>query len=303
MARRRQKLSYKIRQALQGPLVAAWVRALGLLPLRWNRRLGYGLGHLLWCMQSRSAQVVSDNIQRCFPELETAEQQAMAKASVMANSATLFEAASIWCQPSHRTQSLLLDSGNIQLCREKMASGRGLLLLVPHLGNWEMLGAFLPKFFPTSFMFQPSAMPQLDEIIRNGRSREGIAMVPTNTKGVAALLKALKRGELAGILPDQVPDYGSGAVANFFGQPAYTMTLVHKLLQRTGCEIAIAYCKRVDKGFELVFESLPAAVCSEDTTESLGAMNQAVEACVRDVPEQYQWTYKRFKLPSELRKP
>src|SRR5690625_2274592 len=133
------------------------------------------------------------------------------------------------------------------------------------------------------------------------RSTDNIDMAPTNRRGVAQLLKALKRGEIVGILPDQVPEPGSGAeVAPFFGQPALTMTLVHNLIQRTGCSVLSVYAERVPGGFKMVVLPADQDIFNEQAASSVAALNRSVEACVRRVPEQYQWEYKRLRrLPPE----
>ncbi len=113
--------------------------------------------------------------------------------------------------------------------------------------------------------------------------------------GVSKLIRALKAGELVGILPDQVPADGSGVFAPFFDHPAYTMTLACKLAQRPGVRVFCGYAKRLptSTGFRAVIRELD--LRRETLDESITAMNQAIEELVRECPEQYQWEYKRFR--------
>ena len=111
--------------------------------------------------------------------------------------------------------------------------------------------------------------------------------------------RALRAGDIAGILPDQVPDEAGGAYAPFYGIPALTMTLLVRLQQKTGATVVLAFARRCDSeagpGFEVVFREPDAAIYAEDMSEALAAMNRAIETLIALAPEQYQWEYKRFR--------
>jgi KDO2-lipid IV(A) lauroyltransferase len=170
------------------------------------------------------------------------------------------------------------------------------LVLAPHLGNWEVVSIFLAGYAPLTALYQPPPLPALDKLVLGGRSKSNITMAPTNRRGVMQLFKALQRGELVGILPDQVPDDGSGAeIAPFFGLPALTMTLVHSLVERTGCEVVCIYAERVKDGFRVVIRAPEPGIGDADLQRSVSALNASVENCARAIPEQYQWEYKRFR--------
>jgi Kdo2-lipid IVA lauroyltransferase/acyltransferase len=141
-------------------------------------------------------------------------------------------------------------------------------------------------------------------LVLAGRSKLNITMAPTNRKGVMMLFKALQSGTIVGILPDQVPAREAGIeIAPFFDQPALTMTLVHGLVQRTGCAVCSCYAERVEGGFKIVVLEADAALYSEDQPTSVAGLNASVAACVRLAPAQYQWEYKRFRrLPPEYPK-
>lgn len=119
------------------------------------------------------------------------------------------------------------------------------------------------------------------------------------------LFKTLQAGNIVGILPDQVPDADSGSeIAPFFNQPALTMTLVHGLIQRTGCALCSCYAERVPGGFKMVIMDADPAIYSEDQQTSVAGLNASVAACVRRAPAQYQWEYKRFhRLPAGYPRP
>jgi KDO2-lipid IV(A) lauroyltransferase len=154
-------------------------------------------------------------------------------------------------------------------------------------------------------MYQPLENPAMDALVLGGRSKLNITMAPTNRKGVMMLFKTLQAGNIVGILPDQVPEPESGSeIAPFFNQPALTMTLVHGLIQRTGCAVCSCYAERVAGGFKIVVMDADPLIYSEDLQNSVTGLNASVAACVRRAPAQYQWEYKRFRrLPAEYPKP
>jgi KDO2-lipid IV(A) lauroyltransferase len=173
------------------------------------------------------------------------------------------------------------------------------VLLAPHLGNWEVLGLYLSDVADITSLYQPPEMAALEPIIRQSREKVGAKLVPTNRRGVAALLKVIKNGGFTGILPDQVPEASGGDFAPFYGVPALTMTLVDNLRSRSDCLVIAAYAQRIKGGFEIHFLEADPGVYSSDQSEALVALNRTVENCVNGVPEQYQWEYKRFRRQPE----
>ncbi len=124
----------------------------------------------------------------------------------------------------------------------------------------------------------------------------GGQLAPTSARGVMMVYKTLRKGGVTGILPDQEPDdENSAQYVEFFGQPAYTMTLIHNLAQKSGCRLIMTTAIRVKGGFELHFFEPDADIYTDDTAVALRAMNKSIEHTVAMAPNQYQWDYKRFK--------
>ena len=126
-----------------------------------------------------------------------------------------------------------------------------------------------------------------------GRSRWGTTVAPANMRGVRVLLRALHRGEAVILVPDQTPGVGEGKWADYFGRPAYTVTLIARLQQATGAALVMYAAERLTggRGYHVRFEELSA----EDFDEA--ALNRAMEALVRACPAQYLWGYNRYKVP------
>lgn len=202
-----------------------------------------------------------------------------------------------WLQPIKKTLALVRDAEGMEEFRKALASGEGVILLTPHLSNWEIFGFYVCENIESTFMYQPPKIPALDRLLRKVRSRNGIHLAPTNRKGVAQVLRALKNGELVGILPDQVPTREGGAYAPFFGEQALTMTLISRLVMRTRARVFCGFAERLSnaRGFKVVLKKADELIYSEVLEQSVIGLNRSIEQCVEMAIAQYQWEYKRFR--------
>lgn len=289
---------------MKNHLAPLLVKAMALLPLGLLRGIGSLAGRVVWWINGRSARVTRTNIALCFPELSPAEQTRLARQSLAETAKTAMEAGAVWRNSWLWLERRIVTKEGDDLLRAKLAEGKGVLVLAPHHGNWEVVAPYLASVANLTAMYQPLDNPKMDELVLAGRSKLNITMAPTNRKGVMMLFKALQGGTIVGILPDQVPARDAGGeVAPFMGQPALTMTLVHGLIQRTGCAVCSCYAERVPGGFKIVVLEADPAIYSADQHTSVAGLNASVAACVRRAPAQYQWEYKRFRrLPPEYTK-
>lgn len=276
-------------------------KLLALLPLGVLRVLGSLLGWSMWVFKTRAAKITLENLSLCFPELTPVERKQLAQDSLQETAKTAMEAGAIWRNSWPWLQNKIAAMEGDDILRAKVSAGKGVLVLAPHHGNWEVVAPYLASVAHLTAMYQPLKTKAMDDLVLSGRSKLNISMAPTNRKGVMMLFKALQGGSIVGILPDQVPDKDSGReIAPFFGQPAWTMTLIQGLVRRTGCAVCSCYAERVPGGFKIVVIDADTAIGDEDTQTSVNALNASVEACVRRAPAQYQWEYRRFyRLPAD----
>lgn len=286
---------------LQYHVFRIWLWLTARLPLPWLHGLGRGLGRLLMLIPNRARDTTVKNLRTCFPELSAQQLEQLALESLQHTACTALEMGKAWMQPVSRTVALTVATEGDAEYRAALAGGKGVILLAPHLSNWEIFGFYAVDGVPSTFMYQPPRRAYVDRLLKEVRSRSGVSMAPTNRKGVAQVLAALQRGELVGILPDQVPPDGSGEFALFFGEPAFTMTLISKLAQRTGAEVFCGFGQRLPRGagFKAIFRRADPAIASASLDESLCGLNRSVEDVVTLAPSQYQWEYKRFRRRSD----
>lgn len=207
---------------------------------------------------------------------------------------TLFETAPLWLRPPAEALSLIREVRGIELLERE--PGQGLIVLSPHLGAWELAGLYLSTCGPTAIFYKPQRL--LDDLIVEARRRGGATLAPITARGIRVLLGALERGETAGILPDQEPREEKGAVfAPLFGIPAYTMLLVNRLARRSGSPVIFMIAERLPRasGYRIHCLRAPEGIDSEDDMTAAAALNRGIEQCIAVCPEQYLWSYRRFR--------
>ncbi len=284
--------------------IALWQR-LGFLPLSWLHAVGRFIGLLYWLLPNRERRTVRINLALCFPELDEAQRAVLCRRTLQEMGCSLMELSAIWFQPVEKVTALVRQvSGEEHLRR---APGQGLIILAPHLGCWEIIGVVLPASERVTSLYRPPRKPQLEALIKQARERSGSTLVATNTRGVKRLYQALQQGGATCILPDQQPKSSRAAVfAPYFGQPALTMLLIQRLARKTGAKIVFAFAQRLPSGagYHLRYQAAPAGLDDEDPQRAAEALNRGLESVIREIPEQYQWSYKRFRTqPDEAASP
>ena len=274
---------------------ALWQR-LGYLPLIGLHAIGVTIGTLYWLLPTRERRTTRINLSLCFPELNPSSSARLCRRHLQHMGRSLMELSAVWFRPLNRVDSLVYDTiGEEHLDRP---SGQGLILLLPHLGCWEIIGLLLPQREQVTSLYRPPRNSELAPLIKQARERSGATLVPTDNQGVKRIYQTLQKGGTTCILPDQQPSSDRGAVfASFFGQPALTMLLVNRLARKTGAKIVIGYAERLSwgRGFRIHYFPAPEGLDHEDPVQAADALNLGLEGAIQECPEQYQWSYKRFR--------
>jgi len=274
---------------------------LARLPLPVLHMAGWLGGQLLWSLRSRPAAIALRNLAACLPELNPAARRRLARRSLIASARTLLESFRLWHGPASRVIGLVRRTEGEQWLCTALAKQRGVLLLVPHLGNWEMVGLYCSYHYPMTSLYRTQRTPWLDQLILRGRQRFGAELVTTTTRGVRAAVRALKQRRILGILPDQNPGAGAGVVVPFFGVRTNTPVLPARLAHQHASPVLCAWAERLphSRGFVLHFEPLDNAIAGADPEQAAAAMNRELERLIRQKPEQYWWSHPRFRYRPE----
>lgn len=269
----------------------------GSLSLATAQKLGRMVGWFLWKLQTQPRDVTATNLAICLPELTSTERAELTTASLANTGMTMLEVPLMWEWPVEKCLGLIKDTQGLALIDEAMADGSGLILLAPHFGNWELAGLFFSSRYKMAALYSPPNMAELENYMIRVRGRLGSELVRGDRRGLARLASILREGGVAGILPDQSPRGAGNAFAPFFGMEVKTMTLVAKLMQRTGAKVLITYAERLNnaEGFRIVVRETEPNIDSKDPVQATTALNRSIEHCIRKIPAQYQWEYKRLR--------
>lgn len=266
------------------------------MPLRFSHMLGSLAGNIIYLANGRERKTTETNLQLCYPDLAVEKRHELTKQSLKETAKWAFETGAVWFREEDWRNKYIRQFHNLDLFEAAVKDERGLLLLMPHFGNWELAGTWAAEHAKTTAIYRTPKIEDLDPLVRNARARsKNTTLVPATARGVMAVFKALRAGEMTVILPDQVPVGDGGVYAEFFAIPAYTQTLVYNLIQKTNPIVLQIYALRRQGYFELGFMQPDKNIYSEEAEVSARALNKTIEQLCALGPAQYQWEYKRFK--------
>ncbi|MCW4456440.1 lauroyl acyltransferase [Flavobacterium sp. MXW15] len=272
---------------------------LARLPWPWLRGFADALAWLWIRLDARESRVTRRNLELALPELAPGERTELHRQVMRTTARQALETLRLWTRPpaDNLARSLRERHGQA-LYDAALAAGKGVIVVAPHYGNWELLNQWLASRGPIAIVYAPPASAVGDAFLQQVRGGDNIRQVRAEGPAVRQLFKVLKDGGAVGILPDQQPKAGDGVFAPFFGVQALTMTLVNRLAERTGAAVLYAWCERTgpDLQFALHVEPAPASIADPDPLTAATTLNAGIERIARRAPAQYQWTYKRYTL-------
>lgn len=272
------------------------------LPLRWLHRAGAVLGWMVYRLSPTYARRLDENLAASGVCADARHCAALRAAAIGEAGKGVTELVKVWFGSDADIERLVAcdDFGVVDAAKRE---GRGLMLLTPHIGCFEIAGLYIARRLPLTVLYRPPRLGWLEPLMTAGRQRGQAQVAPATLRGVRALYKALGRGEAVGILPDQAPSAGEGVWAPFFGRPAYTMTLATRLQRSTGAAVIMVFAERLSggRGYRLSFERIVTQDAAQGFDEA--ALNRAVEAVICRSPAQYLWGYNRYKAPRGAKPP
>lgn len=270
------------------------LRTMARLPLPFARGLGRRLGLVYYKLGKKRVHIARVNMEICYPELSPEQREARVREIFQEAGAWFMEAGAIWTWPSDKILSHLRVV-NPEVYDRALAANRGVILAIPHLGNWEVMGPFVTARHQFACFYKPDKKnPGFTEFIRRQRSRNGTIMASTDTSGIRVLYKHLRAGGVIGLLPDHNPSEQMGVFAPFFGRPALTGTLISSLARKNKAPVLTAAVIRTAEGFDLHFAEVMDQH-SDDPETAASALNKAIEDCIALAPAQFHWVYPRFR--------
>jgi len=275
-------------------------RLLSHLPLAWLHRLGAAAGWLSWLFSPTYRRHMRENMRLALGE--AGERRTRAAAIAEAGRQSL-ELPKIWLRSQAEVVGRVVEVSGWDLAEAAMRDGKGILYLTPHLGCFEVTAQYLSTHAPITVLYRPPKQRWLQTMIEEGRERGQLRIAAADLSGVRSLIRALKKGEAVGMLPDQAPRMGEGRWLDFFGRPAYTMTLAARLTE-TGAAAIMVWAERLPDGAGYHFHlQAPSQPFTGTTEERAQQINHEIERLIVQCPAQYLWSYNRYKRPRGVEPP
>ena len=284
-------------EKLKGALAVGFLRLFALLPWGAVQATGSAIGWLMWKLPNGSREVVRINLAKCFPELSAAERERLVGQTLRDIGKTLTESACAWIWPVERTLGLVREVEGLEVLQAALASGKGVVGVASHLGNWEVLNHYFCSQCKPVIFYRPPKLQALDELLQKQRAQLGNRVAPSTKEGILSVIKEVRRGGVVGIPADPEPSRSSGVFVPFCGIQALISKFVPGML--AGGKAVGLFLNAVrlpdNSGFKVIFEAVPEDMYSEDPQLSAAAMSRTLERYVRAYPSQYLWSMKRFK--------
>ena len=270
-------------------------RLIALLPLRALHGIGALVGRATFAMSGKYAARTKENLRQSHLATDEKHFAALLDQAISEAGKGMVELPWVWCRTQEQVCATVQSCQGWEHLEAAHTRGKGIILLTPHWGCFEVVGLYVGQRMPLTCMYTSPKQDWLEKIMRAGRERGLARLATADISGVRVLFKALKRGEAIGLLPDQVPSQGEGEWVDFFTRPAYTMTLSGRLAQATSAIVLLAFAERLPHGagYMLRFEPLPLDFSKPVPPQ----INTALERVIAISPAQYLWSYNRYKIP------
>lgn len=284
---------------------------LGALPGRTAIAIGVAIGRVGYRFAGGLRRVAHRNLEIAFPEKSKAEHERIARGSFESLGRLLGELTQFPRATPEKLRGLIefqfeseesRDSPDAVAIQETLAKRRGMLLLGPHLGNWEM-GVFAYSAFERNltYLARPLDNPLIEEFTVRLRSRFGNQAIDKNNSVLKAM-SVLREGGILGVLPDVNVLPRDGVFVPFFGTLACTTSGVAMMAMRTNAIIVPMCCVWDEEGgkynvmFGKLIEPPHTGDRHRDVYEITAAFTAEMEKFIRAYPEQWLWIHKRWKV-------
>ena len=287
----------------KGKLALAALKLIALLPWRGVQALGNAAGWLIWKIPNRSREVARINLSHAFPALNAAEIDQLTGRSLQGIAKSFTESACAWIWPPEKTLKYVREVEGLEVLEAALASGKGVVGITSHLGNWEVLNHFYCAQCKPIIFYRPPKLKALDDLLKTQRVQQGNRVAPSTREGIISVIKEVRNGGSVGIPADPEPSRSSGLFVPFLGTTALTSKFVAGMLGGKQDKVAAVFLHaiRLDdcSGFKVILEAAPDAMYSTDSYTAVSAMSEVLASYVERWPDQYMWTMKRFKQRPE----
>ena len=284
-------------------LVFALMWLIHFLPLGAQAAIGNALGSLLFWLIPERRRVTRINLAQCFPRMDPAARERLARAHFRAFTRSFVERGLLWWAPRARIERLIRIEGLEHL---RALGGTPAILFVPHFVGLDAGGTRVTAEVNVVAMFARQKDRRFTRLLARGRTRFGDQRMVSRQEGVRAAIQAMRRDKRPFYyLPDLDHGPRDAVFVPFFGVPAATVPGLSRIARLAGAKVLPCVTRMLPGGggyvarIEAPWVDFPTADVEADTRR----MNAYIEKVALEMPEQYLWMHKRFKTrpPGEAR--
>lgn len=270
-------------------------------PIRFSRFFARSLAAIINALKiTKTVKTISLNIDICLPEIPLNQKNQLVRAAVRNELQSYMEFFSIWGSANDQNIARIKHVEGAHYFHEAIAEKKGIVLLAPHFGTWEVMNAWFAQYTEMTIMYKPIKNIEADQFVRAARSREQATLVPTDESGIRQIFKALKSGGTTVILPDHTPKHASDQI-NYFGLPLFSSNLSAKLIQKTKARALLVYAIRNEtEDFNIFIEPIDESIYLGSPADGTLVIHHAIENLIKRYPEHAHWSYKRFRAHPQL---
>ena len=272
------------------------------LPIPIARFIARSLAGLVNLLRiTKTSETIRLNIEICFPDLNQKEREKITEQAIRNELQSYLEFFTVWGGSNQKNIARIHNIQGETYFHDAVQAGKGLVLIIPHFGTWEVMNSWLALHTQLTIMYEPIKDAGADQFVRAARSRENATLVPTDESGVRQIFKALKQGGTTVILPDHSPHHPSELI-EYFGIPLSSSNLSAKLIQKTKSKALFLHATRNENdGFDMVIEPIDEEIYNVDANQGTRIIFKALENLIIQAPVHYHWSYKRFKANPQLK--
>jgi KDO2-lipid IV(A) lauroyltransferase len=267
---------------------------LHFLPLALLAPVGRGVGLLAYLLVGKRRRIARTNLRLCFPELSDAERERLLRAHFQCFGRALVESGIGWWASPQRLRRVVRIEGQEHVERLR---GERFIGLVPHFVGIELEGLRMALDYRGVAVYVRQKDAFVDAFLKRKRERFAGTRMILRQEGVKAILRALEGGQALQLSPDMDLGAKDAVFVPFFGVPAATVTVLSRMARLLKLRIVPLVVRQLRGGrgyvarFYPAWEDYPGASVEDDTRR----MNAFIEDRIREMPEQYLWTHRRFK--------
>jgi KDO2-lipid IV(A) lauroyltransferase len=270
-----------------------------LIPRFVRKALFISVFYLFYLLDVRTRLIAWHNLKCAFPE-KTMEEIVQLSKAVYRHFAVV--AAEFFDIP-YLTKENVHEWGDVEGLEhyyEAIAKGKGILSIVAHFGNWELLPMGIPIYAkPIYIVYRPLDNKIVDNMVEYVRTLRGNVLIPKGGSG-KQIMELLKHNEIIGILSDQNVSVQEGVFVDFFGRPACTSVGLAVMAMRSGAPVLAIFPARQKSGrYKVILKPPMEAVVTGDDEKDLVVNTQrftrVIEDVIREYPEQWFWFHQRWK--------